>query len=123
MFVSFDSIENGSAVLVELADEESIEINDTPDMVLEVVSKSSVRKDTIVLRDLYWQAGIPEYWLVDARVVPVSFELLKLGPKGYTTTRKTAGSWQKSGVFGRSFRIVQETDQLGNPRFTLEVKL
>jgi hypothetical protein len=27
------------------------------------VSPSSVQKDTVVLRELYWKAGIPEYWL------------------------------------------------------------
>jgi hypothetical protein len=29
-------------------------------MVLEVVSKYSVYKDTVLLPDLYWKAGIPE---------------------------------------------------------------
>ena len=34
-------------------------------MTLEVVSSSSVRKDTVDLRDRYYKAGILEYWLVD----------------------------------------------------------
>src|SRR5262245_35382156 len=44
---------------------ESREIIGTPDMVLEVVSTNSVNKDTVVLRRLYAEAGIPEYWLVN----------------------------------------------------------
>src|SRR5256885_8764701 len=47
-----------------------LELEGTPDMVLEVVSESSVQKDTKRLRQLYWQAGIREYWLVDARREP-----------------------------------------------------
>jgi Uma2 family endonuclease len=39
-------------------------------MVLEVVSASSVEPDTQTLRELYWAAGIKEYWLVDARGGP-----------------------------------------------------
>jgi len=50
-----------------------LELEGTPDMVLEVVSASSVVKDTETLLQLYWQAGIPEYWLVDARGEALEF--------------------------------------------------
>ncbi|MCI0358573.1 MAG: Uma2 family endonuclease [Planctomycetaceae bacterium] len=45
-------------------------------MTLEVVSDTSVVKDTQELRSLYWLAGIQEYWLVDARAA-LSFDTLK----------------------------------------------
>jgi Uma2 family endonuclease len=96
-------------------------IDGTPDMVLEIVSDSSVDKDTDRLRELYWKAGIPEYWLVDARKEPLAFDILRRTAKGYVTTRKQAG-WLKSEVFGKSFRLVQEADALGHPAFTLEVR-
>ncbi|MFO0928224.1 MAG: Uma2 family endonuclease [Gemmataceae bacterium] len=51
-------------------------IKGSPDMVLEVVSRSSVDKDTVLLRDAYARAGVREYWLVDARVTPLRFDLL-----------------------------------------------
>jgi Uma2 family endonuclease len=86
--------------------------------VFEVISSSSVRKDTIELRDLYWQAGIPEYWLIDARHEPVKFDILRHGANRYLPTKKIGG-WLKSSVFGRSFRLTKENDQLGNPQFTL----
>lgn len=120
-FVSHESLETGRVSLTEGVDEGYVELVGTPDMVLEVVSESSVMKDTVTLRQAYWEAGIPEYWLVDARGEAIDFHILKHGPKGYTDTRK-AGGWVKSAVFGRSFRLTRGTDRGGNPRFTLDVK-
>lgn len=44
-----------------------------PDMVIEVLSSSTARYDRIVKFDLYQQAGVREYWIVDpeARVASV----------------------------------------------------
>ena len=91
------------------------------DMALEVVSDSSVLKDTVTLRDLYAQAGIPEYWLVDVRGERVVFDIFRLTAKGYVATRKQGG-WLKSAVFGKSFRLLQQTDNLGKPEYTLAVR-
>lgn len=91
-----------------------------PDIVLEVVSESSVQKDTVRLRELYWKAGVREYWLVDARRDPLTFEILRHASKGFRAGRKREG-WQRSDVLGRAFRLVQQTDPLGHPVFTLEV--
>jgi Uma2 family endonuclease len=98
-----------------------VELQGTPDMVLEVVSDSSERKDNQTLFEKYWEAGIPEYWLVDARGDDIEFSIYKHGPKGYAATRKQAG-WLKSGVFGKSFKLTRGTDKVGKQKFTLEVK-
>ena len=90
-------------------------------MVLEVVSSSSVEKDTIILRDLYWQAGIREYWLVDARGENPIFDILRHTAKGYVATSKQRG-WMKSVLFGKSFRLTQNKDALGHPEYTLGVR-
>jgi Uma2 family endonuclease len=66
----------------------SCELEGSPEMVLEVVSETSVHKDTEELRELYWHAGTLEYWLVDARTDATHFDILHYGRKGYTTTRK-----------------------------------
>jgi Uma2 family endonuclease len=121
-FVSFESIESGTVALPDEIDADGLEIIGTPDMVLEVVSRSSIKKDTVVLRELYWQAGIPEYWLVDARSTTIQFDILKHGPKRYSKTRPATGGWLKSDAFGLSFRIKQETDRLGKPLFTLQAR-
>ena len=38
------------------------ELEGSPDMVLEVVSRSSAKRDMVTLREAYWKAGIREYW-------------------------------------------------------------
>jgi Uma2 family endonuclease len=38
-----------------------------PELVIEVVSERSVDRDYIDKRDEYWDLGIKEYWIVDAR--------------------------------------------------------
>jgi Uma2 family endonuclease len=97
------------------------EMEGAPDMVLEVVSDSSVHKDTQRLRQDYWMAGIPEYWLVDARKEPLIFDILRHTPKGYRATPKKDG-WIKSAVLGKSFRLTQGTNEYGDPEFTLNVR-
>jgi Uma2 family endonuclease len=120
-FVSLQSMESGRVRLVEGKRGGQVELEGTPDMVLEVVSDSSVKKDTVTLRDLYWKAGIPEYWLVDARGEEMEFEILRYTAKGYVPTRKQAG-WLKSPVFGKSFRLIRQTHEDGNPEYILEMR-
>jgi Uma2 family endonuclease len=98
-----------------------VEMEGFPDMVLEVVSDSSVRKDVHQLRQDYWIAAIREYWLVDARKEPLVFDILRHTPKGYRATPKKDG-WMKSAVFGKSFRLTCQANELGDPEYTLEVR-
>jgi Uma2 family endonuclease len=91
-------------------------------MVLEVVSNSSMRKDTQELVEDYFRAGIQEYWLIDARGETPEFDILRAGPDSYIRTRRQSGGWLKSQVFGRSFRFTQSTDSRGNPRYEVEVR-
>ena len=119
LYFHWSTIESGRLKLIEGADEGCIELEGTPDMVLEVVSRTSVRKDTVVMRDLYWQAGIPEYWLIDARGTNPEFQILKHTPEGYQAAESTsAGVF--SNVFNRSFQLRQKADPLGHPEFFLE---
>jgi Uma2 family endonuclease len=120
LFASYDTLRTGRVRPVEGAEEGYVELEGTPDMVLEVVSASSVTKDTVRLRELYWRAGVPEYWLVDARAA-LRFDILRRGPKRYVATRRRAG-WLPSTVFGRAFRLTQQTDPLGQPLYTLSVQ-
>ncbi len=120
-FVSKESFREARVRLIEGAEDGYVELEGSPDMVLEVVSDSSVEKDTEVLRELYWKAGIREYWLVDARGERLEFQILRHTTRGYTPVRKSAG-WLKSAVFCESFRLTRQLDDLGHPDFTLEVR-
>ena len=120
-FVSHEAFESGRVTLTEGKDGGYVELVGTVDMVLEVVSGSSVAKDNISLREAYWEAGVPENWLVDARGDRLEFSILKRGAKGYIETRKLDG-WLKSAVFGTSFKLTRGKDRSGNPTFNLAIK-
>lgn len=92
--------------------EQDTELVGTADLVIEVVSPSSVDKDTEWLMSRYHDAGVAEYWLVDGREEPLRFSIYRRGPKGYTAVRRAAG-WLRSPTFGRSFRFVSAGARMG----------
>jgi Uma2 family endonuclease len=121
-FVSWASFEANRVRLVPRKNrpEQYIELEGTPDWVMEVVSQSSVQKDTQELRDLYHRAGVSEYWLIDARFDEVSFQILRRRRDRYVAVKPQNG-WHFSTVFGRSFRLERKKNRLGRWRYTLEV--
>jgi Uma2 family endonuclease len=121
VFVANDSFHDGTVQRIEGAKHGFIELEGSPDMVLEIVSDSSVKKDRELLREAYWKAGIREYWLVDARGEKLDFQILKHTSKGYSPTR-AASSWMKSLVFGKSFCLTATKNHLGHPDFELQVR-
>jgi Uma2 family endonuclease len=121
-FVSYAALQSGRVLRREGSLPGIFQLEGSPEMVLEVVSATSVEKDTVLLRQLYWQAGVDEYWLVDVCGDALQFDILRRGPRAYTATRRQAGGWLRSAVFGRSFHLTRGTDPLGNPQFTLGVR-
>ena len=121
VFVSYESLDVGRIRLIEGTQDGFVELEGSPEMVLEVVSRSSIVKDTVTLMEQYWQAGIEEYWLVDVRGRKLEFDIFRRGTKGYVEARKQSG-WIKSDVFGKSFRLTRSSDDQGHPVFTLHVK-
>jgi Uma2 family endonuclease len=97
------------------------ELEGTPDWVLEIVSDSSVKKDLVRLREAYHKAGIPEYWLVDARGDELSFQILLRRKDRYVAAANRDG-WQRSKVFNRSFRLERVLDDYGLWDYTLHVR-
>ena len=84
---------------------------------------SEEEKDLVVTlrQNAYWEAGVREYWLVDARGDRLSFDILSHGARGYAVRRKKDG-WVKSEVFGKSFRLTRSKNALRHPEFSLEVR-
>jgi Uma2 family endonuclease len=119
MFVANETLEAGLVTL--LGGDDAVEIIDAPDMTLEVISPTSVDKDTVQLRRLYWDAGVKEYWLVDSREKTFAFDILRRGPTKFVVTRKHQG-WLKSQVFGHEFKLSRATTAHGVTRFVLEVR-
>ncbi len=123
VFMSWDSLEEGRVRLVKGKRKpgQLMEIEGSPDWVLEIMSDSSVKKDTKKLRSAYWRAGILEYWLVDARQPEINFQVLNLRKKGYVAS-PGKGGWQHSRIFQRHFRLIRQISRLGLWEYTLETK-
>ena len=120
-FLSNDTMRSDRIRLIEGKEGGYTELQGSADMVLEVVSDSSEDKDLVVLREAYWEAGIREYWLVDARGDTLSFDILYHTARGFAVRRKKDG-WVKSEVFGKSFRLTKATNALGHPEFSLQTR-
>lgn len=121
LFASFDTLRSGRLRRIASARNVGVvELEGTPDMVLEVVSESSVEKDTVVLPPLYQAAGIAEFWRIDARG-ELKFEVFRLTATGYVLTTLSDG-WSRSDVFHRDFRLIQGADVLGDALYVLEVR-
>jgi Uma2 family endonuclease len=121
LFVSYDALQSGRVRQVSGRRAGVIELEGTPEMVLEVVSDTSVEKDTVHLPPLYHRAGIPEFWRVDARGAELRFEVLRRTEGGYEPAQEPDG-WWRSEAFGASFQLTRQADPLGQPEFTLRVR-
>jgi Uma2 family endonuclease len=94
----------------------------TPDLVVEIISPHTADKGTEWLMSAYHNAGIPEYWLIDARTDDdLRFDIYKRGTRGYTASRKSDG-WVKSVVLSKQFRLTRSEGKSGYVRFTLEAR-
>ncbi len=97
-----------------------IEMEGAPDLVVEILSDSSVRKDLLRLPPLYAAAGVPELWRVDAREERLRFEILALEAGGYVRMRPAARGWTRSPRLGRRFRLVRHPEGPGLGGYRLE---
>ena len=99
-----------------------MELEGSPDMVLEVVSPTSVEKDTVLLPSLYHKAGVREYWLVNPLGDEPEFTIHRFLPKKYTLIRPDGDGWVRSPIFQRSFRLAKEDTEFDFSEFTLEMR-
>lgn len=95
----------------------------TPDVVVEIVSDSSVKKDQASRPPLYARAGIPELWLIDARHEDLRFVIHTLRDGEYMTVPSDAEGWTPSPRLDCSFRLLRwRRPGLGTWRYKLESK-
>lgn len=91
-----------------------------PDLIVEIVSRSSVRKDTKVLPLLYARAGVPEFWLADARGSELRFSIQALRGGRYEAIAPDAQGWLSSPRLGGEFRLLRHPARHGHWRYVLE---
>jgi Uma2 family endonuclease len=97
-----------------------IELEGAPDVVVEILSDGSVRKDLVRLPPLYAAAGVPELWQVDAREERLRFEILALGTDGYARVKPDSRGWTASPRLGGRFRLVRHPARPGRGGYRLE---
>jgi Uma2 family endonuclease len=107
---------------VRVNPENEAELLGRPDMTLEVVSRSSTRKDLEVLVRDYAQAGVQEYWIADARHDALDFRIQVLTEDGYVQRAADEEGWISSPLWRREFRLTRVTNPAGHPDFRLEAR-
>jgi Uma2 family endonuclease len=120
MVISFSSLDAGRVRYIKDKGR-IVEIEGSPDMVAEIVSDSSMNKDTRDLRVAYHRAGIREYWIIDARGADIRFQILHWRKSGYVAVPRADG-WQRSRVFYRCFQLIRSKDRRGGWRYQLATK-
>lgn len=98
-----------------------VELNGSPDWVLEVVSASSVHKDNQTLRDGYYRAGVKEYWIIDGRDEDLSFAMLVRGPNSFIPVAPEGG-FLSSPTFNARFALTRRRDRHGFWQYSLSTQ-
>lgn len=125
VFISEEALDSGRVRLVPKSGGEEdryVELEGAPDLIVELVSDSSVRKDTRRLPKRYWQAGVREFWLVDCRREPLLFRIQQRGASGYDPAPVNAESYQYSAVLNAWYKLERSRNQRGRWQYTLHTK-
>ncbi len=123
-FCRWETIESGRVSLVEIkpGSGRQVEIHGSPDLVVEIISKSSVKKDRQNLREAYFRAEVGEYWLIDARKKEIEFNLLQRGDSDYISADMDENGFYRSMALDRSVRLTRELNRIGGWRYTLHLE-
>lgn len=125
VFISHDTLSCGRARLVPKTTGEPgryVEIEGAPDFVAEIISDRSVSKDTQRLPKAYYRAGVREFWLADARSEPLRFQIFHRGPLEFESVEADGDGYQRSSVFGCSFRLDGKRNEQGHWSFDLRAR-
>ncbi len=125
VFVSRASVESGRVKFrpsKSKSDDGMIEIVGPPDVVVEFVSDSSVQKDTVVLPERYFAAGVREYWLVDGRGRNLQFDIYSRGEAAFVPTVPDAEGFRESSVMQARLRLTRKRIRKPMWDYSLEMR-
>lgn len=123
MFATWETLRRGRLKPISSADQEdAIEWEGVPDLVVEILSPSTKHSDTGDLLPRFYRAGVRECWLIDARKQDLEFEILTLGPSDYQLVAPGRGDWLRSPLFNRRFRLERTRNRAGRWKYTLHVR-
>ncbi len=78
-------------------------IRGVPDLVVEVISPSTRKRDTVDKLHAYQEAGVPWYWLVDSETLTI--QELQLTPEGYKVISEVGAGEEFSSVALAGFSV------------------
>jgi len=122
VFVTNESLDTGRVRLVPRVGggaDRYIELEGPPDLIVEIVSDASVRKDSERLPGLYYAAGVREFWLVDARFAELVFRIHQPGASGYEPAPASVDGFQHSAVLDRWYQLHRVRNRHGRIAFEL----
>ena len=125
VFVSESSLDGGRVRFVPKAGgaaDRYVELEGPPDLIVEIVSDASVRKDTQRLPAAYHRAGVTEFWLIDARGEDLLFRIHGRGPSQYEPAETDADGYQHSTVLAHRYRLDRSRNPKGRITFDLREK-
>jgi Uma2 family endonuclease len=114
VFLSHQTLRNGRAKLVPKAtteDDRFVEIEGAVDLIVEIISDSSERKDKQRLPPAYFAAGVAEFWLIDARKRDLLFQIHARGKSAFRSAKLDAEGFQRSTLLNCSYRLTRNRVQ------------
>lgn len=119
--VSHDAMDSGRVVEVPTQDRAAgfLELEGPPELVVEVVSRSSVTKDTTRLWSAYFEAGVQEYWVVDVRPGHFKFEIWERGEQQFQLAAESSDGYCQSHVLMARYRLERHDRSGGRKGYDL----
>jgi Uma2 family endonuclease len=117
VLISYAAIDQGRVRLIPKAsggEDRYVEVEGGPDLVVEIVSDSSVKKDNERLPAAYFAAGVREYWLLDARAEQLVFQVYHRGASSFEPTSIDQEGFQSSEVLRGSYRLDRDRHARGH---------
>lgn len=122
LVISHESLEVGRVKLMPAAsgDEDSyVELEGSPDLVVEIVSDGSEHKDKKRLKEAYFRAGVREYWLVDVRGDELVLQILRRGRDRFETSAVDDDGFQPTDVLRCRYKLDRQRGPGGFWQFAL----
>ena len=99
-----------------------VEVEGGPDLVVEIVSDSSEQKDLRRLPGAYFNAGVRELWLLDARGPEMLFQIHHRGSGSFVATDADAEGYQRSAALQARWRLERSRHARGHWVYRLLMK-
>jgi Uma2 family endonuclease len=98
------------------------EVEGGPDLVVEIISDSSVKKDTRRLPAAYFAAGIREFWLIDARRKEMLFQIHRRGDTEFVPALSNEEAYRRSDVLNAWYWLERDRHKRGHWIYRLRMK-